>query len=423
MAAGPEAPPEGIAYNRLFPWMRLFGAFGVASDPKKLILAAVGLVVFQLGGAALDRTLARAPETQRSWFPRHPIDASQRGFWTTYASTTIDGQPQPIQTSEHQLAMEPPPIMAGIGARLQSAPTRLGEPVGVLVGPFVRAFAPAASTSSFIHALLSAFWGALVWGLFGGAIARIALLQVSRSRSLTLTGAVRFAASNAVSLVSAPLAPLLAVGAFALLCALFGLVYRIPSVGATFAGALALVPLLAGLVMTVVLICLALGWPLMAPAVAAEGEDSFDALSRSFAYVNQRRGLYLFYVVLAWLVGSVGLVFVDVFAGLVVHLAEWGLSFSAPRDTLLALWGRSDAGLPAAAAAHGFWLGLVGLLAHAWIYSYFWSSSAIVYLLLRHNVDGTPFHELHVPDSPAAPVSDPVPDPVAVDEATPAEAS
>ena len=43
-----------------------------------------------------------------------------------------------------------------------------------------------------------------------------------------------------------------------------------------------------------------------------------------------------------------------------------------------------------AAGAHGFWLGAVRLLAHAWIYSYFWSAAALLYLWLRHEVDGTP---------------------------------
>ena len=43
---------------------------------------------------------------------------------------------------------------------------------------------------------------------------------------------------------------------------------------------------------------------------------------------------------------------------------------------------------------------MVALVAHAWIYSYFWSSASITYLLLRHDVDGTPFHEISLPEPP-----------------------
>lgn len=407
MADGPEAPTEGIAYGRLFPWVRLFGAFGVASDAKKLILAAIGLIVFQFGGAAIDRVCFRPTEAQRDWFPSHPLKPAARvSGWTIYPGM-VAGKTLPLEELEQELALDQPSFLDRVIAGLYAAPRRLTAPVGSLVRPFSAVFTPKSTGGEFLHAALSALWGVLVWGLFGGAIVRIALLQVTRSQSLNLSGAARFAARNALSLWGAPLCPLLGLVAFALLCAILGLLYRIPAIGATVAGALAFLPLLAGLVMTVVLVGLALGWPLMVPAVAAEGHDAFDGLSRAFAYVNQQRGRYLFYVLLAWLVGTVGLVFVDVFARLIVDLAAWGLSFSAPRETVAALWGRPDGSGPAA-AAHGFWIGLVGLLAHAWIYSYFWSASSIAYLLLRHDVDGTPFHEIHLPEPVAPPVKEAV---------------
>jgi hypothetical protein len=372
MADGPEPPAEGIAHSRPFPWVRLFRAFHVASDARTLILAAAGLLLMHFGWGLLDRAFG-APRAVPAPWTAPPPGIALEDAWDGAAAV----------------------------------PWRMTEPVRALVGPFVAVFAPERSTRGFAHALLSALWGAIVWGLAGGAIARIALLDVSCARSLSLTGAVRFALRHAGPLIAAPLCPLLAVGAFGLFCALFGLLYQVPAVGAAAAGVLAFVPLLAGLAMTVVVVCLALGWPLMAPAVAAEGEDSFDALSRSFAYVNQRRGHYLAYVLLAWAVGCAGLVFVDVFAALVVRLAAWGMSFSAPRDVLLPLWGGANAGR--GAAAHRFWIGLVGLVAHGWIYAYFWSSSAVIYLVLRHDVDGTPLHELHGSNAPAAAVDSVVP--------------
>ena len=39
-------------------------------------------------------------------------------------------------------------------------------------------------------------------------------------------------------------------------------------------------------------------------------------------------------------------------------------------------------------------LGAVGLLAHGWIYSFVWTAAALLYLWLRHAVDGTPWTEI-----------------------------
>ena len=60
----------------------------------------------------------------------------------------------------------------------------------------------------------------------------------------------------------------------------------------------------------------------MIATIAAENEDAPDALSRSYSYVNQRLARYASHVVTAWLIGSVGLVLVVVFAWTVDALSE-----------------------------------------------------------------------------------------------------
>jgi hypothetical protein len=261
------------------------------------------------------------------------------------------------------------------------------------------------------HSLLSALWGVLVWGVFGGAIARIAVVQVARAERVGIGEALRFAGQKWLPLVGTPLSPLLGIMFFTALCAGFGLLYRLPgSLGAILAGTFAIFPLLAGLVMSIVLISLALGWPLMAATIAAEGEDGFDALSRSFAYVNQRPLRYAAYIALVWALGILGLVVVDLFARTTVHMAQWALSFGAPDDLLAALYqGRTDGvrAAPAGGAAHSFWLSVVELVAHSWIYSYFWTAATIIYLVLRQDVDGTPWHVIAAPERRAFEFSTP----------------
>ena len=137
----------------------------------------------------------------------------------------------------------------------------------------------------------------------------------------------------------------------------------------------------------------------MHATIAAEGEDGFDALSRSFAYVNQRPLRYAACVALAWALGTLGLIVVDLFARMTIHMAQWGLGFGAPGDVLGTLFQGGTAPVaPTARAAHTFWLSLVGLVAHGWIYSYFWTSAVIIYLVLRHDVDGTPWHVIAPPE-------------------------
>jgi hypothetical protein len=83
-------------------------------------------------------------------------------------------------------------------------------------------------------------------------------------------------------------------------------------------------------------------------------------------------------------------------------MAHWALSFGAPDDVLAALYQGGAAGgvrvAPVARGAHTFWLSVVELVAQAWVYSYFWTSAAIIYLVLRRDVDGTPWHVIAAPE-------------------------
>ena len=367
--------------ERMLSWTRLFRAVGAAIDAKKLILAVLGLLLFQAGREGLDR-----------FFPRS--EAVLLHPWPAKGLSTAPPR-----------VLEPPgpgfPVdRTSLWADLSSAPWRLTEPVRYLVGPFVAIFALGNDWRAFCHALLAAVWGAMVWGIFGGAIARIAVVGAARTERIGIGEALRFTRRKWLALIGTPLCPLLGVAFFTAFCAAFGLLYRLPvAIGPTLAGILAVLPLLAGLVMTIILISLAVGWPLMHATIAAEGEDGFDALSRSFAYVNQRPLRYAACVALAWALGILGLIVVDLFARTTVHMAQWGLGFGAPGDVLSALFQGGTAPVaPSARAVHTFWLGLVGLVAHGWIYSYFWTASVIIYLILRHDVDGTPWHVIAPPE-------------------------
>ncbi len=377
MTADPVGPdPFDDRLVRWLPWVRLFRGVSLSFDGRKLVLAALGLMLLNLGGWGLDAIFELS-------------DASP---------------PRPIP----RLVSEQPDVSTWSGLLATSA-RLVSEPMLATAQPFARLLDPTARPAELLRAALGAFGTVLVWGLLGGAITRIALMDLAGTSWIGVGQALTFAGRRAVSLVGAPLCPLIAIGFFAALCALLGLLYWIPGpVGATIAGLLAFLPLLAGLVMALITIGLAVGWPLMIATIAAEDEDAFDALSRSYSYVFLRPWRLAGYGLLAWGLGVVGFLFVRIVAGLVVQLALWGLVLGGPDEPLLRFFHTgADAGTPG--AIHAFWIGVVELLAFGWIYAYFWSAASIIYLLLRADIDGAPFEQIRDSRSEPAPIlSDPL---------------
>jgi hypothetical protein len=353
-----------ISYLRLFPWLRLFRCPAVAADPKALMLAALGLLLLAGGWELLDRVFPESSGLTPEVFEAREVIGPEN---------------------------------------LRSVPWWLTEPLRLVTAPFFAAFNPPSDRWAFPHAALAALWSLVVWGLIGGAIARVAVVRLVRGERVGLREAVGFAARKAVPLIGTPLIPLFGVALVTSLVAVFGLLYRLPDpFGATVAGVLAFLPLIGGLMLTLILIGLMVGWPLMQASIAAEAEDGFDAMSRIYAYVHQRPWHYGAYAVLAFAIGCVGLVFVDVFARLVVHLAGWSLSFGGPGTTVWAFFGRGGPDAPPPdLGSHRFWLGCVALLVRAWVFSAFWTASTVIYLLLRRDVDGTPWSTIAYESKPS----------------------
>lgn len=360
---------ERSAY-RLVPGLRLIAAMRLAFDPRKLVLAALGLILLQLGWSVLDLALpASAAVTPEAVDLAQPSAArADRYAWPRDGVTALS--------------------------------SRLAQPVRLLTTPLGALLDPASGWGTMGHALLGLIWLMIVWGICGGAIARIAVVQFAAARPCGIGESLRFAMRSLGPLVGAPLCPLLAMAVCALIGVAFGLLYRLPGVGPALAGFGLVIPLAAGLVMAMLVAGLVAGWPLLHAAMAAGADDALDALSRTFSYLNQRLGLFFVGLALAWLTGIGGLFVVDLLADGVIDLTRWSLSLTAP-GTLTAEWfaqAGSRAG-PIVTATHRFWLGAVRLLAAGWTFSFFWTGAAGLYLWLRHEVDGTPWTEVDWPSA------------------------
>jgi hypothetical protein len=312
------------------------------------------------------------------------------------------------------------------------------EPLVKLFSPVIYFFNPHAGPLVRFYCLLVMLWTLLVWGLFGGAITRIATVQVARQEKIGLTEALRFSARKYLSYLSAPIFPLVLVGLLLVLMVIFGYLYMIPVFGdVVMAGLLWVLMLLIGLAMAVVLIGL-VGWPLMAATISAEGNDAWEAVSRSYSYVYQAPWHYIWYTLVALAYGVVLVFFVGLMGSLTVYLSKWGVSqtpginWANRNPTYLFVYapesfdwrrlllqddslhlvnseGQIDVAALAAykSAFHPWnyigavlvsivWVGIIFMLVLGFGYSYFWSASSIIYLLMRRKVDDMELDEVYL---------------------------
>jgi hypothetical protein len=89
----------------------------------------------------------------------------------------------------------------------QQAPVLI-EPLVKLLRPIVLLLSPNAEGWNRIYLLLVTAWTLLTWALFGGAITRLAAVQLAGKDRPGLMEALRFVIARYVSYVSAPLVPL-----------------------------------------------------------------------------------------------------------------------------------------------------------------------------------------------------------------------
>ena len=267
----------------------------------------------------------------------------------------------------------------------------------------------------------------VIWSIFGGAIHRIAAVQAAREEKISLVQALRFSRGRFLGFFLAPLFPLALIGILGCVLMLGGLLGNIPIAGPFLVGLLFFFAILLGLIIAFLAIGLLGGGALMFPTVAVEGSDSFDAISRSFAYVWSRPWRAALYGAVAVVHGSICYLFVRFFAFLALsatHLfvrgAIWKTAESVPNvpdaDTMDAMWAK-----PTFASLHEWnWEAMSGpesvgaVLLAIWVYlviggvlafvlSYFAGSTTTIYYLLRREVDATDLDEVYVDDEDEEP--------------------
>ena len=279
-----------------------------------------------------------------------------------------------------------------------------------LVSPVRKMFDRGIGLDEFFYYLFGSLWTALVWSFAGIGICRVCLLRLTRGESAGLDDAFEFAIENWSKAFGAVIAPLLAVAALCIPTFVLGLFLGF-DIGVFLVGFLWFFVVGISIAMGVLLLGLFFGWPLMVASVACESQNSFDSMTRSFAYVFQRPFHYLCYAIIAILFGGVAWLIVSSIAEGMVALTYWSVSWGANlisenRIDQLVMGMPLDAdGKPTESSsmyvgrsAINFWNAVIKSLAAAFLYGLFWCLASSIYLLLRKDVDQTEMDEIFLID-------------------------
>ena len=302
-----------------------------------------------------------------------------------------------------------------------------------------------ALTYHFFYSLIFYTIAYVVMTLAGGALCRISALQFAKGEKPGLGEAGRFSLKNFSNLLVAPLVPIGIIVFVGLFVFLLGVIGNIPWFGELIAALSMPLTLLAGVVISVLLIGTVAGFNLMFPAVAYDGADSFDALSRSYNYIFAEPWRMALYTTVAAGYGAICYTFVRLFGFLIVF-ASWvflqlgmfveGSSKQAdkisviwPQPRLMNLLGTSSMATTnwsesvAAFVVRLSVLVVIGLVA-SFILSFYFSSNTIIYSLMRKRVDHTSLEEVYtcsedIMIEPAGAESEPEEAPAAEETAPP----
>lgn len=389
----------------LFP--KIFRTFRMAIQPTKLIITFSALAVICLAGWIMDfseTVVGRVTETELDIYITNPGELQQfikenkefmderRGVFSTlwhFSATKFQGAVDSV------FAFDVPGVVKNIADYFKSVEWALRH--------------------HFVYCIIFFVIELAVISIAGGAICRIAALQFARGEKPGLTEALRFSTKRFTSFFTAPLAPVGIIILPVLFIFLLGLMGNIPWAGELIIGIFMLLALIAGALITVVLIGAFAGFNLMFPAVAYDGSDCFDAISRSFSYVYAKPWRMVFYTAIAAVYGAVCYTFVRLFAFSLLWVTHQSLQLgvwvenSNEVNKLTAIWPKPEfmkllgsSGLAttnwaeslSAFLVHLFLLAVIGLIV-SFIISFYFSANTIIYSLMRNKVDNTALDDIY----------------------------
>lgn len=417
---------ERIDYASSFRFTRLFGCFRMATHPSRLLLALLLIVSIFIAGQVMD--LVWGPQVLPGEFQAFAAQPSAEFVeWREQIAPVIEDDARSgIFATALQVKIRAFEglVMAAVQLRPGFGQLRPGgerDGATVIGSLFALLLVPAWLWNVYpLFLVLYLIVAGLLWSLLGGAISRQTVLDAAREKVLPASDAVRFSFRRWGWFILAPAIPLLVVGGLALLLAIAGFIlFNVPVLD-IFAALIFGIALAAAGLMALILIGWFAGVHLMYPALAAEGTDAFDAMSRAFSYVFSRPWRMLIYSGVALLYGGLTYLFVGFVIFLALWLAQWTVGAWVVRDAaegvnfFHAVFPEPQFGQFVYAPDHealdgsptgrvtavllAVWVHLfIGLVA-AYAISFYFASYSVIYLMLRRFTDGTDTAEVYLDD-------------------------
>lgn len=305
-------------------WRDLFNGFMVALDLRKCFLALLGIFVTICACGGLTIVLGNSIDRDTV---EPPKDLVLHHWWNTQkVAWDVIYQGKYVRESAAL-----PTAPAGAMMAPRSAP--------ITVVPSFPKREKASAVIRIGYTVAFALLFLTIWSYFGGAIARIAAYEIAKDgERIETRKALQFARRKFWSFFWAPLICVIGFFFFAV-CnyagGLIGGVLDLAKIGAPLVALLLPLALLAGFIMTLICVGTVTGLPLFAPAVAAEGTDSFDAVSRGFSYVYSRPWHYIWYQMVSAAYGYICIGFVILFA---ITMCKLGIEAGAQGFELSGAW-------------------------------------------------------------------------------------
>ena len=302
-----EESIRSVSWRDLCPWLLILKAIPVSAGMGIIILSTLGVVLTPLGWWVSGKLFVTKEIRDADYHFSQQVDQ----YSSPYASL-LDRQNQ-----------------EKIDLGLISS--RITGPALVFrhkVEPFYHMFHDIRGMRRFCYYATGCIWTLLVWAFFGVATCRIAMIRLTRDERIGIDDAFGFALQKYPTSLGAFGIPLITVALICLPLALAGLLMTF-DVGVVLMGICWIIVLLMVILIVILLVGLLFGWPLMISAVAAEGHDSFDSLTRSFAYTFQKPLHYIFYAVVALVIGGIIWVIAARATEATINLAYWTTSWGA----------------------------------------------------------------------------------------------
>ena len=401
--------PASIFGELFFP--NIFCSFKIAIHPQSLIIASLAVCLIWVSGVTMDfisKTVVTSganrnelsvylsnPSTLKSYIQEYKDKDRRQGVFKTTASFAF---------KKAHLT---------INALLTFKIARAGNEIV----EYVKAILWALKYHTF-YCIIFFIIKLVAISIAGGALCRRAALKFSQDQQIGIIESLVFSLKRFKVFITAPLTPVAIIFCLGFIIVfLFGLIANIPFAGEFMVIFFLPLQLLAGGIMTYLLVGAVAGFALMFPSIAYDGADSFDAMNRSLGYIYGKPLRLAFYGIIATVYGMICYMFVRLFAFLMLVLTRYFLEIAIFTDNHTHVTSKLDAiwpnpqfmnllGTPGLVETNwseggsGFIIKLILLLISgvviSFAVSYYFSVSTIIYSLMRKQVDNTDIQEVYL---------------------------